>query len=148
MSMIILETDDSGTQTARNIYGTNLISRTLDGQTLHYLYNGHRDVTALLSGSIIVASYYYDAFDIPVEEIGIADNPYRYAGYQYDAEIALYNLKARFYNAGIVRFLQEDTYRGSADDPLSHLYTYCANNPELCFLRGINKNIVNSNKLV
>ena len=127
---VILETDAAGNETARNVFGTNLISRTVGGATLHYLYNGHGDVTALVSGGIVVASYYYDAFGVPTEEIGSANNPYRYAGYEYDAEVALYNLKARFYNAGIARFLQEDTYRGTAGDPLSlNLYTYCNNNP-------------------
>lgn len=127
---IILETDSAGKETARNIYGTNLISRTADSQTLHYLYNGHADVTALVSSSIVVASYYYDAFGVLIEEIGSADNPYRYAGYEYDIKVELYNLKARFYNAGLARFLQEDTYRGTADDPLSlNLYSYCNNDP-------------------
>ena len=34
------------------------------------------------------------------------------------------------YDPKIARFLQEDTYRGKANDPLSlNLYTYCVNNP-------------------
>ncbi len=34
------------------------------------------------------------------------------------------------YDPKIARFLQEDTYRGNSNDPLSlNLYTYCANNP-------------------
>jgi hypothetical protein len=34
------------------------------------------------------------------------------------------------YDPKIARFLQEDTYRGDPNDPLSlNLYTYCANNP-------------------
>ncbi|NLJ97410.1 MAG: hypothetical protein GX321_09690, partial [Clostridiales bacterium] len=41
-----------------------------------------------------------------------------------------YYLNARMYDPKIARFLQEDTYTGQADDPLSlNLYTYCANNP-------------------
>ena len=39
-------------------------------------------------------------------------------------------MKSRFYDAETARFIQEDTYRGDASDPLSlNLYTYCANNP-------------------
>ena len=42
----------------------------------------------------------------------------------------LYDLKARFYDAKIARFMQEDTYLGSQNDPLSlNLYTYVKNNP-------------------
>ncbi len=67
-------------------------------------------------------------------------NPYGYAGYQYDRETGLYYLNARMYDPVTARFLQEDTYTGDTNDPLSlNLYTYCHNEPVLCFLRGTNK---------
>ncbi|OPX44207.1 tRNA(Glu)-specific nuclease WapA precursor [Ruminiclostridium hungatei] len=146
---VILETDENGKQTARNIYGTNLIQRTVTTrengntkeETYSYMYNGHGDVTALLGADgTLAASYYYDAFGNALEthyynasgtEISKAvDNPYRYAGYVYDSTTDLYYLNARMYDAKTARFLQEDTYLGTASDPLSlNLYTYCANNP-------------------
>ncbi len=128
---VVLELDGNGNQTARNIYGTNLISRTIEGETMHYLYNGHADVTALIDeeGNII-ATYYYDAFGVVTEETGDANNPIRYAGYQYDEETGHYYLNARYYDPRVARFLTEDTFKGYADDPLSlNLYTYCSNNP-------------------
>lgn len=108
--------------------------------------------TALLGADgIIKGTYYYDAFG-NIDEQTVTGNvyqPYRYAGYQYDDESGLYYLTARMYDPKIARFLQEDTYRGNASDPLSlNLYTYCHNEPVLCFLRSINENIVNSNKSV
>jgi len=128
---VILETDDENNQTARNIYGINLISRTVSSETLYYMYNGHADVTALITSTgTVTATYYYDAFGNIMEETGEADNPYRYSGYQYDTETDLYYLNARYYDSKIARFLSEDTYRGRANDPLSlNLYTYCANMP-------------------
>lgn len=96
------------------------------------MYNGHADVTVLLDAATVVvaASYYYDAFGNILEETGSVDNPIRYAGYQYDKETELYYLNARMYDPKIARFLQEDTYRGKRNDPLSlHLYAYCVNNP-------------------
>lgn len=95
------------------------------------MYNGHADITALIdTNGNIVASYYYDAFGNILEETGTQDNPYRYAGYMYDEETGLYYLNARYYDAKIARFLSEDTYRGSAVDPLSlNLYAYCHNEP-------------------
>ncbi|MCR4437019.1 MAG: RHS repeat-associated core domain-containing protein [Clostridiales bacterium] len=43
----------------------------------------------------------------------------------------------RYYDPKTARFLTEDTYGGTAYDPLSlNLYTYCHNEPVLCFLRG------------
>lgn len=128
---VVLETDEKGKQTARNVYGINLLSRTIDNQTVNYLYNGHADVTALIDEiGTKVASYYYDAFGNPLETTGTISNPIRYAGYQYDTETGLYYLNARYYDSKIARFLSEDTYRGQDNDPLSlNLYTYCHNEP-------------------
>ena len=136
---VILETDENGKETARNIYGTNLIARTVTTresgttkeETYSYMYNGHGDVTALLGADgTVAAGYYYDAFGNITEQTGSVNNNITYAGYQYDKETDLYYLNARMYDAKTARFLQEDTYLGNAGDPLSlNLYTYCANNP-------------------
>jgi RHS repeat-associated protein len=276
---VILELDSAGAQKARNIYGTNLISRTVGSQTLNYMYNGHGDVTALfdatavsniarsktVTGSVtvtsaayatdgtvntsqytsigsnsqwakvdfgqsqyidkvklwryfgdtrkykdvviqfsndanfangvttvfnndtdnsagqgtgtdteytetnqgktitfrpiyaryirlwsngntvtannhivelevykssVVGTYYYDAFGNITEQVGSVDNNITYAGYQYDKETGLYYLNARMYDPKIARFMQEDTYTGDPNDPLSlNLYTYCHNEP-------------------
>ena len=129
---VILEVDGAGSQTARNVYGTNLLSRTMGTDTAYYMYNGHADVTALLTNGEVAATYYYDAFGNVVEnsEDAGVNNPYRYAGYQYDSETSLYYLNARYYDAKIARFMQEDTYDGDLNDPLSlNLYTYCDNEP-------------------
>nr|WP_261854662.1 RHS repeat-associated core domain-containing protein [Clostridium folliculivorans] len=95
------------------------------------MYNGHGDVTNLLDGKGgIIGSYYYDAFRNVQENTSTFSNPYRYAGYQYDEEIGKYYLLNRMYDPESARFMQEDTYRGNANDPLSlNLYTYVNNNP-------------------
>ena len=128
---VILEVDGENSEKARSVYGNKLISRTINGENLYYLYNGHGDVTKLVNGEgKEVASYYYDAFGEIVESSGEADNPIRYAGYQYDEATGLYYLNARMYDPTVARFLQEDTYTGDVKDPLSlNLYTYCHNNP-------------------
>ena len=128
---VVLETDGAGHQTGRNVYGTSLLMRTADGTSYYYMYNGHADVTALLrpDGSI-VATYYYDAFGNITDTTGSASNSITYAGYQYDRETGLYYLNARMYDPKTARFVQEDTYRGEQNDPLSlNLYTYCSNEP-------------------
>ena len=54
----------------------------------------------------------------------------KYAGYFYDGETGLYYLNARFYDPETARFIQEDSYNGEINDPLSlNLYTYSHNNP-------------------
>lgn len=116
--------------------------RQADGLNLYYMYNGHADVTALVDASSgnVRATYYYDAFgNIQEEKYYTAsgqetnvpiNNNIMYAGYQYDKETGLYYLNARMYDPKVARFLQEDTYRGTINDPLTlNLYTYCANNP-------------------
>ena len=134
---VVLETDGSNNQTAYQVYGTNLLYRSTTGeasngaQSYYYLYNAHGDVTSLLdmSGNIAV-SYDYDAFGNIIGQTGTADNPIRYAGYQYDEESGLYYLNARYYDSVTARFITEDSYTGERNDPLSlNLYTYCQNNP-------------------
>ncbi len=121
------------------------------------MYNGHADVTALLTADgTIVASYYYDAFGTVLEKNenkGI-NNPYRYAGYVFDNATSLYYLNARYYDSKIARFMSEDTYTGEDNDPLSlNLYTYCHNEPVMYYdpsghfaftLGGIIKSITSS----
>jgi RHS repeat-associated protein len=136
---VVLETDGDGNEIARNIYGTNLLSREIIDQsgkeTVYYMYNGHADVTALLDTTgQIIAAYYYDAFGNIIESSGSTNNPIRYAGYIYDEKTGLYYLKARMYDPRIGRFLQEDTYTGDPNDPLSlNLYTYCGNDPVMYY---------------
>jgi len=106
------------------------------------MYNGHADVTALLDATTGTtrATYYYDAFGniqeqkyysaSGIETTTPINNSIMYAGYQYDKETGLYYLNARMYDPKIARFLQEDTYAGTINDPLSlNLYTYCTNDP-------------------
>lgn len=128
---VVFESDGTGNKQARNIYGTNLIARNVDNQILYYLYNGHADVTVLISSTgVIQATYYYDAFGNILEQTGEVKNSITYAGYQYDKETELYYLNARYYDSDTARFLSEDTFGGYMDDPLSlNLFTYCANNP-------------------
>ncbi len=134
---VVLEVDRQGNETARNIYGTNLLMRVAGAEKYYYMYNGHGDVTALVKPDGTVAvQYYYDAFGNPQDsdternKPEYKENPIRYAGYQWDGETEIYYLNARYYDPKIARFLTEDTYRGSAADPLSlNLYTYCHNEP-------------------
>ncbi|MGE5472860.1 MAG: S8 family serine peptidase [Ignavibacteriales bacterium] len=128
---VILETDGTGNEKAHNVHGTNLLSRTTEGQTADYFYNGHGDVTLLLDeNGQQLASYYYDAFGNPTSVQESVYNPYRYAGYMWDEETGKYYLMARMYDPVTARFMQEDSYRGDTKDPLSlNLYTYCHNEP-------------------
>ncbi|CRZ34850.1 RHS repeat-associated protein [Herbinix hemicellulosilytica] len=129
---VLLEADISGYITARNTYGTHLVSRTVNGNTYYYLYNSHGDVVMLIDTNtgLQAVTYRYDAFGTIINQTGYADNFITYAGYQYDKESGLYYVNSRYYNSDNGRFLTEDIYRGQLSDPLSlNRYTYCHNNP-------------------
>ncbi|PKM94319.1 MAG: hypothetical protein CVU84_12750 [Firmicutes bacterium HGW-Firmicutes-1] len=129
---VVLELNEKGKQTAKNVCGDNrLISRTGGSETAYYFFNGHGDVTALINDQgTVIATYTYDAFGNHKVRTGAADNPYRYAGYQYDEGTGLYYLNARMYDSITARFMQEDSYLGKRSDSLSlNRYTYCYNNP-------------------
>jgi len=128
---VVLEVNIYGDQTGRNVYGINLLTRQVGVDTFLYMYNGHADVTALLSTTgTVVATYYYDAFGNILDQTGVLSNNILYAGYQYDSETGLYYLNARMYDPVTARFMQEDTFTGDRNDPLSlNLYTYCHNEP-------------------
>jgi len=128
---VVLEVNVLGDQTGRNVYGINLLTRQVGVDTFIYMYNGHADVTALLNtAGTIVATYYYDAFGNILDQTGVLSNNILYAGYQYDSETGLYYLNARMYDPVTARFMQEDTFTGDRNDPLSlNLYTYCHNEP-------------------
>ncbi|QSX04823.1 RHS repeat protein [Sedimentibacter sp. zth1] len=134
---VILETDSTGNQLAKNVYGTTLLYRLVEEngtspeEEYYYMYNAHGDVTALISpNGEVKGTYDYDAFGNIISQTGDVNNNITYAGYQYDKETDLYYVNARYYDSKIARFITEDSYRGNANDPLSlNVYTYCHNEP-------------------
>lgn len=63
------------------------------------------------------------------------DNPFRYRGYYYDAEIELYYLQSRYYSPEWGRFINADTTEGleaTRNILIINLFAYCINNP-VCF---------------
>ncbi|WP_306465188.1 RHS repeat-associated core domain-containing protein, partial [Thermaerobacillus caldiproteolyticus] len=80
----------------------------------------------------VVARYEYDTWGKLLSKSGemAAENPYRYAGYQYDEETGLYYLIARYYHPTHGVFLSMDPDPGDSDDILTQNgYTYANNNP-------------------
>ncbi|MGL4107037.1 RHS repeat-associated core domain-containing protein [Clostridium sp. LP20] len=128
---VLMELDSNSNVNARNVYGKKLISREVGDEKGYYRYNGHGDVIGVKdNNNEELASYNYDDFGNLTEESGSFDNPYRYAGYVYDKEVNYYYLQSRMYDPVEGRFVQEDSYRGDTNNPLSlNLYTYCENNP-------------------
>ena len=85
-------------------------------------------------------SYEYDAygkFDATYYNGGINstayNNPFRYRGYYYDTDLALYYLNSRYYDAKTGRFISPDNIDVICATPTAltdkNLYAYCDNNP-------------------
>ncbi len=61
-----------------------------------------------LSSVAFTDSYEYDAFGNKVASTGTTPNNYLYRGEQYDPDLNLYYLRARYYNQFAGRFLNVD----------------------------------------
>lgn len=100
-------------------------------ETHYYLYDGLGSVVGLtdINGDQ-VASYEYDAFGNLLHESSSVPNNYLFTGEQYDRDLSLYFLRARYYNPENGRFHTSDPFEGFRNDPTSlHKYLYAHGNP-------------------
>jgi RHS repeat-associated protein len=134
------KSDASSTTLKTYTYGHDLLSMDRSGtgilpvgsaETRYVLYDGGGSVRALADESgAITDRYTYDAFGVILARQGTSDNAYLYRGEQYDFDLGLQYLRARFYNPDTGRFWNQDTYEGSNADPASlHKYNYANANP-------------------
>ncbi len=110
------------------VYGLDLVSQDRAGTLSYYGYDGQGSVRFLTTSSGTVSdTYTYDAFGILLSANGSTINNYRYAGEQWDPDIGMYYLRARYYLPDIGRFWTMDSFEGTQADPSSlHKYLYCA----------------------
>ena len=96
-----------------------------------YGYDGFgsvRQLTSLAGG--VTDTYNYDAFGNLLSSPGPTPNNYLYRGEQYDSDLGLYYLRARYYNPNTGRFLSRDPNAGYLDKPASlHKYLYANGDP-------------------
>nr|WP_240903751.1 S8 family serine peptidase [Chengkuizengella sediminis] len=136
---VIEELDQEGNPTARNIWGNQLLYREDMTSSLggYYFYNGHGDVVKVIAADgskDVLKEYDYDIWGNVLTETShetkTFDNPFQYTSEIYDEESGLIYLRARYYDPTMGRFITEDTYEGTINNPLSlNLYTYVSNNP-------------------
>jgi RHS repeat-associated protein len=99
--------------------------------TSFYGYDGFGSVRQLtnLSGTI-TDTYNYDAFGNLLSSPGPTPNNYLYRGEQYDPDLGLYYLRARYYNPSTGRFMSRDPEDGYINLPKTlHKYLYAAGDP-------------------
>jgi RHS repeat-associated protein len=82
------------------------------------------------SNGTVTDEYEYDAYGNSFTKSGTTPNNYLYRGEQYDSDLALYYLRARYYNPATGRFVSRDPEEGYAKDPASlHKYLYAGGDP-------------------
>jgi RHS repeat-associated protein len=115
-------------------YGHALLSQTQASLatwvTTFYSADGHGSTRLLTDGSgAITDTYAYEAFGTQLSHTTTSAQPtfnrYRYTGEQFDDDLGLYYLRARYLNPDSGRFWSMDSYEGRGRDPLSlHKYLY------------------------
>ena len=96
-----------------------------------YGYDGGGMVRLLTDGAgTVTDTYDYDAWGNVVNQTGNTPNVYLYRGEQYDPDLGLYYLRARYLNPLTGRFLTRDPAGSAPEDPATlHRYLYAAGNP-------------------
>ena len=96
-----------------------------------YVYDGGGSVRQLTnSEGVVTDEYEYDAYGNSFTKTGNTPNNYLYRGEQYDSDLGLYYLRARYYNPNTGRFMSRDPEDGDSFDPKSlHKYLYAGGDP-------------------
>jgi len=131
-----LETRNAELETVRVYsYGHDLISQqqfTGSGWELHFFgYDGHGNTRLLTDANgFVTDTYDYDAFGNLIARTGSTANNYLFTGEQFDPDLGLYFLRARYQDAQTGRFWTMDHFEGENEDPVSlHKYLYSSCDP-------------------
>ena len=102
-----------------------------DGEWAYTLADGLGSVRQLADGrGYIVRRYDYSPFGQVVAAEGEWANPLQYTGEQWDADVGLLYLRARWYDPAVGRFTTPDPFPGFVFFPQTqHAYVYVVNNP-------------------
>ena len=131
LSQVLEERDQSGALTSQYAYGLNRYAMSRNGAPSFYLPDAlgeYRDLAD--SDGDLTDSYNYDAFGELTEHNGSTQNPYQFAGEEFDASAGLYNLRARWMSPETGRFVSADPFQGLAENPATHHpYVYAEDDP-------------------
>jgi RHS repeat-associated protein len=127
--------EETGGTQREYTYGLQRID---EGQTVsnawalsYYGYDGLGTVRQLTnSAGMVTDTYDYDAFGNQISHTGSTPNNYLYRGEQFDPDLGLYYLRARYYNPLTGRFMSRDPEDGDLTNPKTlHKYLYAEGDP-------------------
>jgi RHS repeat-associated protein len=127
----VVEETTAGTITVYN-WGLRILNSRVGSTVQYYAHDGHFNVRLLLdSDGTVNMTYAYDAFgNIVSGSAPSSGSAYLYCGEQFDVELSMYYLRARYYNQDRGRFWTSDNFEGNKEDPTSlHKYAFCNDNP-------------------
>ena len=138
---VVGEYDELNRLLNRYDYGVGLARAEFAGEGERFYFSDALGSTTSLSQitqsgqttiGALTASYEYDAWGSIVRSSGGSSNQLGYTGQRLDGETGLMPLGngERYYNAGLGRFTQQDSLKGSTDDPQSlNRFAYVLNSP-------------------
>jgi RHS repeat-associated protein len=131
----VVEEVTAGAVTRQYTYGLQRISQTQQIANAwtpsFYGYDGGGTVRLLTdSTGTVTDTCDYDAWGNAVNTTGSTPNVYLYRGEQYDTDLGLYYLRARYFEPLSGRFLTRDPWSGRIAYPATlHKYLYAGGNP-------------------
>ncbi|MDE2179886.1 MAG: hypothetical protein KGJ40_03440 [candidate division NC10 bacterium] len=131
---LIQELNEGGSVKTTYVHGPGIdrpLAMIQDGKTYYYHADRLGSITHLTDEQgQVVATYDYDPFGKMRKQHGSIHNPFTFTGREWDASTGLYYYRARYYDAGLGRFLSPDPVSVRFRDPLTlNPYLYARNNP-------------------
>jgi RHS repeat-associated protein len=135
--LLVLDADDNNAILKRYIHANEQIIMQHDvvdnNKSYFYLHDRLGSVRQIMDSTASVKNCYtYDPWGLPVgdETSETFFNPYRFAGYFWDPEVAQYHCFRRQYDPVLGRFTSRDPVAGKFKEPMTlHRYLYCLNDP-------------------
>lgn len=128
---VLEEVDGAGNVVARYVQSPGVdqpLAETRGSTTSYYHADGLGAITSLSNSAAGLANTYtYDSYGNLSSSSGTVTNPLRYVGRDFDTETGLYYYRARYYDATIGRFLNEDPAKLGIG--AKSLYAYVDNDP-------------------
>jgi RHS repeat-associated protein len=123
----VLQETTSG-QTTSYLYGHDLLAQYDSGTWAYHVNDGLGSVRQLADPTgQVVQGYSFSPFGVPLGESG--GEPYGFTGEQWDAEVELLYLRARYYQPRTGRFITEDPFPGLRGKPQTlNQFVYVTNN--------------------